>query len=102
MGHMFAERERMVGLTKTSNKLGEKDLIANWDKKKDNVEKMDESELDDFPRLSESAKPQSHAIKQLLSDGQYDILIDKDASGIVRAKIPSRHIQAEIYPLDGK
>lgn len=103
--------KRMMAQAKNPNKL-QCTVVANgWDKKRVIWEKINESELNDFPELTENElrdltmgvyqlkQARCYTDEHFDENGQYEILAHKEQNNILKAQIRSRHTSNKSYNL---
>ncbi|MCG7879800.1 MAG: transposase family protein, partial [Candidatus Thiodiazotropha endolucinida] len=100
---------RMMALAKTPNKLKDKVLKNGWDKKRVIWEKIDDTELESFPELTEDElrdltmgvyqlkQAKAYTDEHFDENGSYEIMTHKEEDGVLKAQIRSRHTSNKTY-----
>ena len=103
--------KRMMTLAKSPNRLQQKVTDNKWDKRRTIWKTMDASEMPDFPQLNENElrdltmgvyqirQAKSYTKEHQTKEGKYEILVNKEQDGILKAQIRSRHTSSKTYNL---
>ena len=100
----------MLQLSKMPNMMKQNVEQYYWDTRvKSQWKTLDETDLSDFPQLTDSEirdktigvyqlkQADSYTEEHTTDTGQYEIMVHKEATGILKAKIRSRHTSAGSY-----
>ena len=103
--------KRMMVLAKSSNTLQGKVFKHSWDKKRVIWKKINDSNLEDFPELTENElrdltmgiyqlkQAESYTDEHFDDNGLYEIMTHKEEDNIIKAQIRSRHTSSKTYTL---
>lgn len=103
--------KRMMALAKSANKLQQKLMDNKWDKRRTIWEIMDASEIPDFPQLNKTElrdltmgvyqirQAKSYSKEHQSDAGKYEIMVNKEQDGVLKAQIRSRHTTSRTYNL---
>lgn len=103
--------KRMMALAKSDNKLQQKVTDNKWDKRRTIWKSMDASEMPDFPQLNETElrdltmgvyqirQAKSYSKEHQTDAGKYEIMVNKEEDGVLKAQIRSRHTTSRTYNL---
>ena len=98
-----------MALAKSASKLQQKATDNKWDKKRTIWKTMDVSKMPDLPQLYETeirdvtvgvyqiCQAKSYTKEHQSGAGKYDIMINKEQDGVIKAQIHSRHTTSRTY-----
>ena len=103
--------KRMMALARSPNKLQQKVTDNKWDKRRTIWKTMDVSEMPDFPQLNENElreltmgvyqirQAKCYSKEHQTETGKYEIFVNKEQDGVLKAQIRSRHTSSKTYNL---